>query len=62
DLSDPGIRDALLELHRRGEIRLASVTMPDVAGSELAHRDERPTLLDESAIVDGNVTYHAILV
>jgi hypothetical protein len=48
----------------RGRARpwhLVPVDTPDVARTDLAHRDHRPELLDESALVDGTTTYHAVL-
>jgi hypothetical protein len=48
----------------RGRARpwhLVPVDTPDVARTVLAHRDHRPELLDESALVDGTTTYHAVL-
>lgn len=64
DLTDPGIRAQLLELRRRGEIRLVQVgpAIMDHARDDLANRGERPELIEHSAIVDGNETYHAVLV
>jgi hypothetical protein len=61
DLTRPEVRAALLDLHRHGKIELVPVDTPDLARADLAHRDHRPELLDESAIVDGATTHHAVL-
>ena len=64
DLADLEIRAQLLELNRRGEIRLAQVAsgILDLARRDLAYRGERPDLVEESVIVDGDAAYHAVLV
>jgi hypothetical protein len=63
DLADAQIRAQLLELNRRGEIRLAQVApgILELARSDLVDRGEQPELIEESAIVDGDTTYHAVL-
>ena len=64
DLTDLEIRAQLLELNRRDEIQLAQVTpgILDLARRDLVWRGERPELIEQSALVDGDATYHAVLV
>lgn len=57
DLTDPAIRARLVELHRRGEIRLESI-------GELGPVPESPRgiseLIEASAVSDGESTFHVI--
>jgi len=62
DLTDPGTRAALVEMHQRHELRLAGVGDVAAARAELAARDLRIDLVDESAIVVGDVTFHAVVI
>jgi hypothetical protein len=60
DLTDPEIRAALVDLHRRGELRLARIGPLGAARADLAARGLRADLIDESALSDGNTTFHAV--
>ena len=62
DLTDPGTRAALVEMHQRHELRLAGVGDVAAARAELAARELRIDLVDESAIVVGDVTFHAVVI
>lgn len=62
DLTEPAIRAALIDLHRRGEIRLATISQLDAVRDDLAARGLRAELVDASALADGDTTYHAIAI
>lgn len=62
DLIAPGIRAALVEMHRRRELRLAPIADVDAARTDLAARGLSIDLVDESAIRDGDMTFHAVVV
>jgi hypothetical protein len=62
DLTEPAIRAALVDLHRRGEIRLATISQLDAVRDDLAARGLRAELVDASALADGDTTYHAIAI
>ena len=62
DLTVPEIRGALVELHGRGELRLASIGDLDGARADLTARGLSIDLVDESAISDGDMTLHAVVV
>ena len=62
DLADPGIHAALVEMHRRQELRLARIGNIGVVRADLAARGLRIDLVDESAIVDGDTTFHAVVI
>jgi len=62
DLTAPGIRAALVEMHRRRELRLATIGDVDAARTDLAARGLSIDLVDESAIGDGDLTFHAVVV
>lgn len=61
DLTDPGIRVALVEMYQRHELRLARIGNVGAARADLAVRGLRIDLVDESAIVDGDMTFHAVV-
>jgi hypothetical protein len=62
DLTEPGIRAALVEMHRRGELRLARLEDAGAARVDLAARGLRIDLVEWSAIDDGDTTYHVVVV
>lgn len=62
DLAAPGIQTALVEMHRRQELRLARINDVDAVRADLAARGLRIELVDESAIVDGDMTFHAVVI
>jgi hypothetical protein len=62
DLTDPGIRTALVEMHRRGELHLARINDVGAAHADLAARGLRIDLVEESAIDDGDTTLHMVVV
>jgi hypothetical protein len=62
DLTDPGIRSALVEMHRRGELHLARIGNVGATRADLAARGLRPDLVEESAINDGDMTFHVVVV
>lgn len=62
DLTAPGIQAALVEMHRRHELRLARIGNVGAVRAELAARGLRIELVDESAIVDGDMTFHAVVI
>lgn len=62
ELTDPRIRAALVEMHQRRELRLARIGDIGAARADLAARGLRVDLVDESAISDGNTTFHEVIV
>jgi hypothetical protein len=62
DLTEPALRAALVDLHRRGEIRLATISQLDAVRDDLAARGLRAEFVDASALADGDTTYHAIAI
>ena len=62
DLTDPAIRAGLIELHARGELRLARVENLDAARADLAARGCRADLVEASALDDGTTTFHAVAI
>jgi hypothetical protein len=62
DLADPAIRAALGEMYRRHELHLVRIDDVDAARADLAARGLRIDLVDESAIVDGDMTFHAVVI
>jgi hypothetical protein len=61
DLTDPRIRTALAEMHRRGELRLAHIGNIGTARADLAARGLRSDLVAESAIDGGDKTFHVVV-
>lgn len=61
DLARAEIRDALLELHLRGELRLVRISRPSVACDDLGARGLRFELVDESALREGAISFHAVV-
>ena len=57
DLTDPGIRTALVEMHWRGELHLARIDNVGAARADLAARGLRIDLVEWSAIDDGDTTF-----
>ena len=49
-------------MHQRHELRLAGVDDVAAARAELAARELRIDLVDESAIVVGDETFHAVVI
>jgi hypothetical protein len=62
DLNDSGIHAALVEMHQRGELHLASLDDVGAARADLAARGLRVDLVDESAVGDGAVLFHVVVV
>jgi len=62
DLADPAVRAALVEMYRRHDLRLVRIGDVDAARADLAARGLRIDLVDESAIVDGDMTFHAVVI
>src|SRR6185436_11131170 len=53
DLNDSGIRTALVEMHRRGELHLARIDDASAVRADLAARGLRVDLIEGSAVGDG---------
>jgi len=49
-------------MYRRHELRLVRIGDLDAARADLAARGLRIDLVDESAIVDGDMTFHAVVI
>jgi len=62
DLTDPAIRAALLEMHHRGELRLARIGNPGAARTNLGARKLRLALVNESVFSDGDAVFHAVVI
>ena len=62
DLTDPGIRAALIEMERRQELRLTRIGDAGAARADLAARGLPIELVDDSAIGDGDRTFHAVAI
>jgi hypothetical protein len=62
DLTDSGIRAALVEMHRRGELHLARIDDVGATRADLAARGLRIDLVEESAVGDGAVLFHVVMV
>lgn len=62
DLTDPAIRAALLEMHHRGELRLARIGNPGAARADLGARKLRIALVNESVFSDWSTTFHAVVI
>ena len=62
DLNAPGIRAALVEMHRRGELHLAPLDDIGAARAALAARGLRIGLVEESAVGDGATLFHVVVV
>jgi hypothetical protein len=62
DLADLAIRAALVEMYRRHDLRLVRIGDVDGARADLAARGLRIDLVDESAIVDGEMTFHSVVI
>jgi hypothetical protein len=62
DLTEPGTRAALVEMYQRHELRLAGVSDVAAARADLAARELRTDLVNESAIVVGDMTFHAVVI
>lgn len=62
DLTDPGLRAALVEMHRRGELRFAHIGNIGAARADLGARGFRADLIEQSAISDGDTTFHTVVV
>lgn len=62
DLTAPGIRAALVEMHRRRELRLAPIDNLDAARADLDARGLAIDLVDKSAIGEGEMIFHAVVV
>jgi hypothetical protein len=60
DLAAPGIHAALIEMQRRGDLRLARISDVDAAHADLAARGLRAEFVQESAIDDGATTFHVV--
>jgi len=52
----------LVEMYRRHELRLVRIGDLDAARADLAARGLRIDLVDESSIVDGDMTFHAVVI
>jgi hypothetical protein len=61
DLARAEIRDALLELHLRGELRLVRISRPSVVRTDLDARGLRFELVDESALREADMIFHAVV-
>jgi hypothetical protein len=61
DLTEPRIRTALVDMHRRGELRLARIGNIGTARADLAARGLRSDLVEESAIDGGDKTFHVVV-
>lgn len=61
DLTDAGIRTALIEMHRRGELHLASIDNIGAACVSLAARGLRIDLVEESAIDDEDTILYVVV-
>jgi hypothetical protein len=62
DLTDPGIRVVLVEMHRRGELHLARINDVGAVHADLAARGLRIDLVEESAVGDGAALFHVVVV
>lgn len=61
DLARADIRDALLALHQGDELRLVHISNPSVVRADLDSRGFRFELVDESALRNGNMAFHAVV-
>ncbi len=61
DLTAPGIRAALVELHRRGELQLVHIDNVAAVRADLAARGLPIELVEESAITAGDTTFHVVV-
>jgi hypothetical protein len=61
DLTNPGIRITLIEMHRWGRLHLTCIDV-DAARADLAARGLRVDLIEQSAIDDAGTTFHAVVV
>jgi hypothetical protein len=62
DLSDSGIRAALVEMHQRGELHLTPLDDVGAARADLTARGLRVDLVEESAVGDGVALFHVVVV
>ena len=61
DLQCADVCTALLELHKRGEFRLVTISNPSRVRANLAARGLRVALVDDSALRDGVTIFHAVV-
>lgn len=61
NLQRDDVHAALLELHQRGELRLATISNPSCARANLAARGLCVTLVDGSALRNGSTIFHAVV-
>lgn len=62
DLNAPGLRAALVEMHRWGELHLAPLDDIGAACADLAARGLRVDLVEESAVGDGAALFYVVVV
>jgi len=62
DLTDPAIHAALIEMHRHHELQFAHIGDVSAARADLAARGLRGDLVDESAIADGDMVFHTVVI
>ena len=61
DLTASTIRAALVELYRRGELRLASIADTEAVRADLASRGLPLDFIEASALRDGDAILHAVV-
>jgi hypothetical protein len=61
DLGRTDIRAALLELHQGGELQLVRISNPPVVRTNLDARGLPFELVDESALRDEDMIFHAVV-
>jgi hypothetical protein len=61
DLGRGDVRAALLELHRRGDLQLVRISAPGFQRADIGPQGLRYELVEESALREGELTYHGVV-